>query len=60
MALFAAVDVTDVSKLSLPAVPLLLAVNELAGKDAKAIFTAYHQGSLQAKTIIENSAKYYS
>lgn len=32
------------------------AVNELAGKDAKAIFAAYHQGSLQAKTIIENSA----
>lgn len=32
------------------------AVNELAGKDAKAIFTAYYQGSLQAKTIIENSA----
>ena len=29
---------------------------ELAGKDAKAIFSAFHQGNLQATTIIKRSA----
>lgn len=32
------------------------ATNELAGKDAKAIFAAFHQGNPQAKSIIERSA----
>ncbi|WP_277850356.1 N-acetylmannosamine kinase [Moellerella wisconsensis] len=32
------------------------AVDELAGKDAKAIFTAFYQGNVQAKAIIERSA----
>lgn len=32
------------------------ATQELAGKDAKAIFAAFHQGNSQAKAIIERSA----
>ncbi|EMB3081559.1 N-acetylmannosamine kinase [Providencia rettgeri] len=32
------------------------AIDELAGHDAKAIFTAYHQGNKQAKEIIQRSA----
>ncbi|HIB4006622.1 TPA: N-acetylmannosamine kinase [Escherichia coli] len=32
------------------------ATNELAGKDTKVIFDAFHQGNLQAKSIIEHSA----
>ncbi|MDM3733656.1 ROK family protein, partial [Proteus mirabilis] len=32
------------------------AEGDLAGKDAKAIFSAFHQGHLQATTIIQRSA----